>query len=363
MDLRGRYLIERLELRYVNTGRELLRDTSSPAPGAPVLVGDPDYGPVAPDGRLGLAFLPLPETATEVRAVAKRLGDRLGTPQLIDGARATEASVTSLHRPVILHLATHGFFVPASRVFAPTGAPRRDERAAKVTTLPFASGAIEAQLRSALALAGANHPAEETDGLLTAYEAATLDLEGTKLVVMSGCETGIGEVQGGEGVLGLRRAFALAGAETAVMSLWKVSDESTRALMVRYYDGLLAGRGRAEALRDAQLALAREPATAHPYHWAGFILSGDGGPIIARPAPPPEAPRAGGCACRMALPRGTDAPTTMWLGLLLALAVRRRRRRTPAGVATTWRRGWHGGLSSSDAEGSASRGMFAYREA
>jgi len=108
-------------------------------------------------------------------------------------------------------------------------------------------------------------------------------LWGTKLVVLSACETGLGDVRNGEGVYGLRRALVLAGSQTQVMSLWKVSDSGTRDLMTSYYTRLQSGAGRTEALRQVQLAMLRgelKPAQdatdyRHPYYWAAFIASGD----------------------------------------------------------------------------------------
>ena len=117
-------------------------------------------------------------------------------------------------------------------------------------------------LRSFLVLAGANSwlkggslPTEAEDGLLTAEDVSGLDLLDTDLVVLSACETGLGEIHTGEGVFGLRRAFVLAGAKTLVMSLWKVPDEETQDLIEDFYRRILAGQGRADALREAQLAL------------------------------------------------------------------------------------------------------------
>lgn len=139
-------------------------------------------------------------------------------------------------------------------------------------------------LRSGLVLAGVKQQQSGAgeDGVLTALEAAGLDLWGTKLVVLSACETGLGEVQNGEGVYGLRRAL-VAGSQTQVMSLWKVSDAATRDLMTAYYTRLQAGEGRTEALRQVQLAMLRgelKPTQdgadyRHPYYWAAFIPSGD----------------------------------------------------------------------------------------
>jgi CHAT domain-containing protein len=136
-------------------------------------------------------------------------------------------------------------------------------------------------LRSGLALAGANlrrgRASAEDDGILTALEAAGLDLWGTKLVVLSACDTGVGEVKVGEGVYGLRRALVLAGAETQVMSLWPVSDTGTRDLMVEYYKALQGGEGRGEGLRRVQLEMIKSRGRRHPFYWAGFIQSGEWG--------------------------------------------------------------------------------------
>jgi len=134
--------------------------------------------------------------------------------------------------------------------------------------------------------------------VLTALEATGLDLWGTKLVVLSACETGLGEVKNGEGVYGLRRALVLAGSESQVMSLWQVSDAATRDLMAAYYKRLQAGEGRTEALRQVQLVMIQSAAPvaassqqrglgiaregkrlaedrSHPFYWASFIQSGD----------------------------------------------------------------------------------------
>ncbi len=135
-------------------------------------------------------------------------------------------------------------------------------------------------LRSGIALAGANLSRRDSDaGILTALEASTLDLWGTSLVTLSACDTGVGDVKNGEGVYGLRRAFFIAGAETLVMSLWPVSDYTTRTLMTRYYDGLARGEGRGAALRRVQIAMLASKDRRHPFYWAGFIQAGDWTPI------------------------------------------------------------------------------------
>jgi CHAT domain-containing protein/Tfp pilus assembly protein PilF len=132
-------------------------------------------------------------------------------------------------------------------------------------------------LRSGLALAGANHGTSgDEDGILTALEAAYLDLSGTKLVVLSACDTGVGDVRNGEGIQGLRRALILAGSESQVISLWPVSDQATKDLMILYYKALQQGEGRGEALRQVQLRMLRgRTYRQHPVYWAAFIQSGE----------------------------------------------------------------------------------------
>jgi CHAT domain-containing protein len=135
-------------------------------------------------------------------------------------------------------------------------------------------------LRSGLALAGFNpRQSGAEDGALTALEVASLNLRGTRLVILSACETGIGEVANGEGVYGLRRSLTIAGSESQVISLWKVADEETKELMVDYYQRLQQGGGRSDALRQVQLEMAQGVSNAHPYYWAAFIPSGDWRPM------------------------------------------------------------------------------------
>jgi len=139
-------------------------------------------------------------------------------------------------------------------------------------------------LRSGLALAGVNTwlkgqspPSDAEDGLLTAEDVTGMDLLDTELVVLSACETGLGEVRTGEGVFGLRRSFVLAGADTLVMSLWKVADQQTRELMEEFYSRILAGEPRAQALKNAQMSIrSKHP---HPFFWGAFICQGDPGPL------------------------------------------------------------------------------------
>ena len=134
-------------------------------------------------------------------------------------------------------------------------------------------------LRSGIVLAGANEPEAnpKDDGYLTALEVTKLDWDGTELVVISGCESGKGDIQSGEGVYGLKRAIAVAGARSSLLSLWEVDDAATAAFMKSFYERLKKGEGRAEALAATQKEFRNHsvPGWRHPYVWAAFQLSGD----------------------------------------------------------------------------------------
>jgi CHAT domain-containing protein/tetratricopeptide (TPR) repeat protein len=281
VDDRGRYLIERFIIGGLATAQQLLRpEAAAPAGRGALVAGGIDFGPAAADGapagaRSGgpLPVRPLPGTAREAERVGALLDRRLGGGVEVVGAgRASEARIRrSAPGRRVIHLATHGFFLPAApgaaavpRLFA--GAPERNP-----------------MVRSGLILAGANaaRPAGgDRDGLLTAEEVAGLDLRGVELVVLSACETGLGEVRSGEGVMGLQRGFALAGARALVLSLWRVPDADTRRLMEGFYrralgeDGIDAARALRAAKIDAIRRLRRDRRWADPRAWAGFTISG-----------------------------------------------------------------------------------------
>jgi CHAT domain-containing protein len=262
-------------------------------------------------------FAPLGGTEQEARSIQTLFPEA----NVLTAAQATETAVKQVNAPRVLHLATHGFFLSEpgavgspAQVATTTSNPNAksvppaiaDGSPANATTQsatrgvntigstaskavstgsppPVTTRGINANskianplLRSGLALAGANLPDNSNDdGILTALEASGLNLWGTKLVVLSACDTGVGEVRNGEGVYGLRRAFVLAGAETLVMSLWPASDYSTRTLMTHYYQNLKKGLGRGEALRLVQLEMLRRDPKLHPFYWANFIQSGE----------------------------------------------------------------------------------------
>jgi CHAT domain-containing protein len=282
VDERGRFLVQEHELTYVTSGRDLLRIAAASAQkrsnGKPVVVGDPSFDGAS--GSLAAAsaptragdldnarFPPLPGTAVE----AKAIGDLLAASSFTQGD-ATKARLAGVASPVVLHVATHGFFLKREREAAASGTRSLEYDPGNPVAAP-PSRTANPLVRSGLALAGANQKTS-ADGLLTALEASSMNLDGTRLVVLSACETGVGETEVGDGVYGLRRALVVAGSESQLMSLWKVDDEATRDLMIAFYRDLKGGTGRAAALRKVQLAMIGKKETEHPYFWAAFIPSG-----------------------------------------------------------------------------------------
>jgi CHAT domain-containing protein/Tfp pilus assembly protein PilF len=226
-----------------------------------------------------LNFSRLKGTREEGQVIAELIGV---TPCM--DQKVLESEIKSQTSPNILHIATHGFFLPNQK----NRNTANIMNIAIMETNPFSrlsgDNLDNPMLRSGLALAGVNtwlknRPLikEAEDGILTAEDVAGWNLFNTELVVLSACETGLGDIVTGEGVFGLRRAFVLAGAQTLVMSLWKVPDEQTKELMVNFYKYLLAGKPRAEALREAQLSMKEK--YPNPYYWGAFICQGNPAPL------------------------------------------------------------------------------------
>jgi CHAT domain-containing protein len=293
----------------IDYGRDDVRPTPPPALDPTLLVARPRSAPLDPDeARWG----PLPGTAAEADAIAALFRRGVGGPtETLSGPRATKGALrAALPGKRYLHLATHGYFADPKykSALAPTSEP---------TGLASFEGMSRAEaagwypgLLSGLVWAGANAPPTDPAtgaldrgaGIMTAEEVAGLDLSACELAVLSACETGLGRVAGGEGGLGLQRAFHQAGARHVVASLWKVDDEATRALMTRFYEHLWREKlSVPEALRRAQLDLlegriaapeadsrtigprrpsagqaapAPAPGWAHPRLWAAWVLSG-----------------------------------------------------------------------------------------
>jgi CHAT domain-containing protein/tetratricopeptide (TPR) repeat protein len=305
----GSYALEKHHIRYVISGRDLVMPPAQPPAqrDASLLVADPDFD-LDPNEAVALAakllgdappadtrsLAPRPEgllshgvlgkvarlegTAQEAADIKPNLKKYTAEdPWVYRGKNALEAVVKAFHGPKVVVLSTHGFFLESQEVKDSGMEGSKRPLLTKDGKLPE-----NPLLRCGLLLAGCNQAARakpnEEDGVLTGLEIVGLDLRGTGLVVLSACETGLGQVRNGEGVAGLRQAFHLAGAQTVVASLWQVSDRDTAFLMTDFFEALAKGKGRAEALRDAQLARLKSHrnryGAAHPYFWAAFTLTG-----------------------------------------------------------------------------------------
>lgn len=308
----GALEMEKYDLRVVSSTRDILR--TPPAHGAEtaLLVGNPLFslteeqqhvalekiaaarpeshteptaaeGELSRDGGSGAALPPLPGTGAEVDAIAQLMQQRQWKTEIYTGDRALKSVVEEASSPRVVHLATHGFFLPDQQIKnSEFMNAQLDENASDDPTM----GREDPMLRSGLYFAGADRTLQGKstakgldNGVLTALETGNLNLEGTELVVLSACNTGQGDVKNGEGVFGLRRALQEAGASEVLMSLWSVPDQETLELMKQFYANWLGGMEVHESLRRAQLDMREKVKTAHdgrdlPFYWGAFVLVG-----------------------------------------------------------------------------------------
>lgn len=213
----------------------------------------------------------LPGTNDEVNKINKEAITHNFKTTIITERAATEESVKQLSgkvNPFILHIATHGYFFENPKI----------ERNSFISDNKISTykASDDPMLRSGLLLAGANNSWGKTnneinsdDGILTANEISNLDLSNCKLVVLSACETGLGQINGSEGVFGLQRAFKMAGVQNIIMSLWKVPDAQTVELFDNFYKACFSGKSIQEAFSEAQNKMKEKYS---PYYWAGFVL-------------------------------------------------------------------------------------------
>jgi CHAT domain-containing protein len=314
-DSSGKMLLEKYELRYVNSTKDLLRPPSASSSKSAVLLGNPKFdltepeeravlaqlnvtggkpspiaslipAPVAPvspspaasgqrsAGLRGGALIPLPGTQVEVDAIDKLLKDSGWQVTPYTGDHALEEVVERLRNPRVVHFATHGFFLTDQDL---TQKSQGSSSSGGGVTLQ------DPMLRSGLFFAGANRVetggapiAGIEDGVLTAYQVSQLNLQGTELVVLSACETGLGEQSNSEGVFGLRRGLQEAGADAVMMSMWSVPDRETQELMALFYAKWLSGLDKPEALRQAQLkereVVRQRYNKDFPFYWGAFVL-------------------------------------------------------------------------------------------
>ena len=262
------YLIEKYSIRSVPSARALIQqdDTNKPKSNHAVIFADPDFdlgikekpsscNQNTSSRSLTLSVLRnfdkpcigrLPATAIEANSIKNILDSK---SDVYLQSNATSEALKKQQSPRILHIATHGFFLPDFAITNP----------------------LE---KTGLLLSGANSgiAKKSGQGIITGLQLASLDLRGTELVVLSACETGVGDIEQGEGVAGLNQAFLRAGSRSVVMSLWRVPDVQTAELMKRLYHSIDKGIPPVDALRKAQRSFIKEGR--HPLSWAAFAYSG-----------------------------------------------------------------------------------------
>lgn len=268
---KGKYLIDEYDISIVTNTKEII-EISRRKPHKPnyvSMIGYPDYQMNANVAKPTIKDLP--GTKAEIEAIQKLLSTKNCKTEIYLQQNAKEEVIKKLNQPDVLHIATHGFFLAninknKEKVFG--------IEADKAREMPM--------LRSGLMFAGAEATVQniksaeistENNGIFTAYEAMSLNLDNTQLVVLSACETGLGEVKSGEGVYGLQRAFQIAGTETLIMSLWKVADEQTQELMTLFYQKWLNSNNKHLSFIEAQKELKKK--YPEPYFWAAFVLVGE----------------------------------------------------------------------------------------
>jgi CHAT domain-containing protein/Flp pilus assembly protein TadD len=258
------YVINRYDLVILGNSKDLIawksKKAKAPRKNA-TLIGFPDYGA----GEIAA----LPGTKIEMNTISKVLKTSGYQVTLFSEKTATEKNLKSIKAPTLIHIATHGYFLEDT------------ESSGAAFGIHLENANDNPLLRSGLLLAGASGTVsgkrmpnlESNDnGILTAYEAMNLNLEGTDLIVLSACETGLGDVKAGEGVYGLQRAFLVAGADALIMSLWKVDDAATQQLMSNFYTNWLKLGNKQKAFKQAQLQLMAK--YKEPYYWGAFVMMG-----------------------------------------------------------------------------------------
>ncbi len=297
----GTYLVEEFGFAVVPVPQlmpaQLEESKHVNASPALLLVGDIDYDadPGKPTDLSITRKLPDPKRGGESRSFSRLAGapselasiessyretHQSGSVLTLKSNAATEAAFrTKASEHPWIHVVSHGFFAPAAFKL---GDASRDIRPSRRGEAKGQLRTMQGMLSSGIAFAGANRASSPTvdDGILTALEVSALDLDGVDCVVLSACESALGQHSAGEGLLGLQRAFQISGTRTTVASLWKVDDKATNTLMQKFYHNLWKRKlPRLEALRQAQISCLRRQSQPNevlpPYFWAGFVIAGD----------------------------------------------------------------------------------------
>ena len=263
-DKSGKYILDKYSIQFVGNTKDIISvkkdEDKREKPKTAFLIGNPLYGThdLIPQ---------LPGTEKEVKNITATLKALKLTTTTLYGKEATETKMKNIKSPDILHIATHGYFL----------ADLSKMETNKVLGIDIAVAKENPLLRSGLLLANCDNVFDENyrstgtdNGVLTAYEAMTLNLDKTDLVVLSACETGLGSVKQGEGVYGLQRAFLIAGAKSIIMSLWSVSDEATMELMTAFYSNYAKTGNKQQSFADAQKKLKLK--YKEPFYWGAFVM-------------------------------------------------------------------------------------------
>ena len=314
LDSEERFLTEKYTVQYAASGRDLLREIQPATRAAAIVFANPDFilrssnpAVAQADGAASsvtaaalrgtekkgieeLTFGPLEGTQKECDRLANAFESWHWSAEVFTGPNATKAALLQVHRPYILHLATHGFFEAVDQPDTKSLGQLPLNLEHSVADSKFFQNPMH---RSGLALAGAQSTLEawkqgevppiENDGVVTAEDVAALDLQGTWLVTLSACDTGSGEARAGEGVLGLRRGFLQAGAQHLLITLWPISDETTVEIVTDFYDAVRKTANPPQALAEVQrdwlVKIRKEHGLIQAVRLAGaFIMSSQGKP-------------------------------------------------------------------------------------
>ena len=271
----GEFLFDQKEIVYVPNTKELvtikqnLENRLKLQTKQAVLFGNPNFAKdLNWDLVTEMPLAELPGTKIEIEKIDQILRNNQWSTYSYLSDNASEQEIKKLNNPPIVHIATHGFFL--------SNVKKSKE---KIFGIEMEKAKENPLLRSGLMFTGADNTIQQIgnpenkssdDGILNAYEAMLLKLNNTELVVLSACETGLGEIVNGEGVYGLQRAFQIAGSKSIMMSLWQVSDEVTQLLMTKFYQNYIASGNKLEAFKQAQRDIKEKyPA---PFYWGAFIL-------------------------------------------------------------------------------------------
>lgn len=264
----GKYVLDNSNIVLVSNTKDLylkkIKSRNAAANSASMFGNPSFYASASKDA----SIVALPGTEKEINQLQLLLKQKgWDTKEYIEKT-ATEETIKELNSPKIFHIATHGFYKPTEEL---TLESEMESNEAQLTQNPL--------MRTGLLLKGAGDLLDKTDynynmesGILTAYEAMNLSLDQTDLVVLSACETGLGQLEAGEGVYGLQRAFLVAGAKVLIMSMFKVADEPTQKLMLKFYQKWLVTNNLRQSFIDAKKELRVD--YPEPIYWGAFIMIG-----------------------------------------------------------------------------------------